>query len=93
MKWLPKLMGFDYEVQYKKGVDNAVADALSRVQNEGQLMSTMVMTVPTELFTKIVASWTSDESIQTLLQSLLQNGKITRKHYSWSNGQLLRKNK
>ncbi|GJV35069.1 putative mitochondrial protein [Tanacetum coccineum] len=85
MKWLPKLMGFDYEVQYKKGVDNAVADALSRVQNEGQLMSTMVMTVPTELFTKIVASWTSDESIQTLLQSL-QSGKTTRKHYSWSNG-------
>nr|GEV52932.1 putative zinc finger, CCHC-type [Tanacetum cinerariifolium] len=57
MKWLPKLMGFDYEVKYKKGVENAVADALSR----------------------------------TLLE--LHNGKDYRKHYTWSNGQLLRKNK
>nr|GEV26274.1 reverse transcriptase [Tanacetum cinerariifolium] len=48
MKWLPKLMEFDYEVKYKKGIDKATAVALSRVQNEehGQLMTTMVMTVP-----------------------------------------------
>ena len=26
-------MGFDYEVKYKKGVENAAADALSRVQD------------------------------------------------------------
>nr|GEZ79066.1 hypothetical protein [Tanacetum cinerariifolium] len=30
MKALPKLKGFDYEVKYKKGVDNVAADALSR---------------------------------------------------------------
>nr|GEX01960.1 hypothetical protein [Tanacetum cinerariifolium] len=29
-KWLPKLTGFDYEVVYKKGTDNAAVDALSR---------------------------------------------------------------
>ncbi|GJS60183.1 putative mitochondrial protein [Tanacetum coccineum] len=41
MKWLPKLMGFDYEVKYKNGVDNVAADALSRVQNVGQLIAAM----------------------------------------------------
>nr|GEV58065.1 RNA-directed DNA polymerase, eukaryota [Tanacetum cinerariifolium] len=92
MKWLPMLMRYDYEVTYKKGVDNAAADALSRVQNEGKLMASMVVTVPTALFTKITASWTSDISIQTLLQSL-QDGKMAKKHYTWNSGQLLRKNK
>ncbi|GKC84187.1 putative mitochondrial protein [Tanacetum coccineum] len=33
MKWLPKLMGFDYEVIYKKRSDNAAADALSILQS------------------------------------------------------------
>ena len=29
-KWLTKLLGLDYEIQYKKGIDNGVTDALSR---------------------------------------------------------------
>lgn len=29
-KWLTKLLGLSYEIQYKKGIDNKVAHALSR---------------------------------------------------------------
>ncbi|GKF47831.1 retrotransposable element Tf2 [Tanacetum coccineum] len=39
MKWLPKLMGFDYKVVYKNGKDNVVADALSRREDVGELFT------------------------------------------------------
>ncbi|KAM2118243.1 hypothetical protein ACFX1R_011686 [Malus domestica] len=32
-KWVSKLMGYDYEIQYKQGAQNMVADALSRLHD------------------------------------------------------------
>jgi hypothetical protein len=39
-KWVTKLFGYDYEIIYKKGKNNVVADALSRkYEEEGSLFS------------------------------------------------------
>ncbi|GJT24392.1 gypsy/ty3 retroelement polyprotein [Tanacetum coccineum] len=49
MKWLPKLMGFDYEIKYKNGKDNAGADALSRVTDSTQLIHMLVSTISSDV--------------------------------------------
>ncbi|GJT65177.1 reverse transcriptase [Tanacetum coccineum] len=55
-------------------------------------MTLMTVTMPTELTTRIVASWNVDVTLKPLLEDL-QSGKNGKKHYTWTTRQLLRKNK
>lgn len=38
-RWLVKLLGYDYEIEYKRGKENYVADALSRIEEPRALMA------------------------------------------------------
>ncbi|KAL3509283.1 hypothetical protein ACH5RR_028684 [Cinchona calisaya] len=46
-RWLTKLLGLDYEIQYKKGAENKVVDALSRriPEEDNELPSTSVVAI------------------------------------------------
>nr|GFC41453.1 hypothetical protein [Tanacetum cinerariifolium] len=93
MKWLPKLMGFDYEIMFKKGVENVSADAYSRIQSEAQLFSLCShIPVSPELVQKIKATWEEDSELKVKIQTLKQ-GESVKKLYVWTNQQLRRKGK
>ena len=77
---------------YKKGSDNAAADALSRLEGHGELLAIVVSTIIIDLYDKIVKSWKTDAQVQDIVQKL-QSGQPTKKHYVWVNGRLLRKNR
>ncbi|GJR51102.1 transposon ty3-G gag-pol polyprotein [Tanacetum coccineum] len=91
MKWLPKLMGYDYEVVYKQGKDNAVADALSRREDVGVLFTLSTTSISTDLYQRIVASWTTDDHLKSIIADLARGKDM--KHYVFTNNQLLRKGK
>lgn len=90
-QWLPKLLEFDYEIQYKQGKDNVAADALSRV--EGSKILHMAMTVlQCDLLKQIQEDYGNDEALQKVIQGLQRDPKF-KKHYTWFQDILRRKNK
>ncbi|GJX65905.1 retrotransposon-related protein, partial [Tanacetum coccineum] len=78
-KWISKFFGLDYEMQYKKGVENKVADALSRIQS-GKLLSMMFGSVDSELLDKIKATWISDPVLQKVISELQVNASSHSKY-------------
>jgi hypothetical protein len=45
-KWLTKMLGYDYEIIYKKGKDNIIANALSIKHEEEGSLFTLSLPVP-----------------------------------------------
>jgi hypothetical protein len=85
-KWVTKLFGYDYEIIYKKGKDNVVADALSRkYEDEGSLFS-LSFIVP-DWLQAIHQEWLQDPKSLQLIQQLQSNAP-TSPGYSWLHEEL-----
>ncbi|GJX34500.1 putative mitochondrial protein [Tanacetum coccineum] len=91
-KWLPKLLGFDYEISYNKGSENVVADAMSRLTNGGELNSLVLSTITSDLIGKIKGSYANDPTSQEIIQKLM-NGSLSSNKYVWEGNLLKRKGK
>nr|GEY53656.1 reverse transcriptase [Tanacetum cinerariifolium] len=56
--WLPKLLGYDYEIVYKNGSENVVADALLRMDSSGELLQISISSVSSGVWDKVKDSKT-----------------------------------
>ncbi|KAJ7942659.1 Ty3/gypsy retrotransposon protein [Quillaja saponaria] len=97
-KWLPKLMGMDYEIHYKKGKENIVADALSRVEHSKEVQETeaavcvAISTVNSDILQRVIDSWETDEFLRELVPKL-QAGSIKDSKFTWQEGLLKKRGK
>ncbi|GJY83879.1 retrotransposon-related protein [Tanacetum coccineum] len=91
-KWLPKLLGYDYEILYKKGKENQAADALSRTAHGGELSTMVVSTIFSGLMEEVHKSCEEDNHLQKIVKKI-EEEKADLSKYSWSVGQLRRKGK
>ncbi|GJR84045.1 retrotransposon-related protein [Tanacetum coccineum] len=62
-KWLPKLLGYENEISYKKGSDNVVADTLSRISYGNELNSFVLSTITSELLEKVKDNHEQDNAL------------------------------
>lgn len=67
-KWLSKMLGYDYEITYKKGTENTVVDALSRREDYQEDIQVMAIsaTVPIWL-QEILDSYDQDVAVQSII--------------------------
>ena len=86
--WLTKLMGYDYEISYKKGRENVAADALSRMYSS-DLALMAISSISSDLMSQIQASWDNDRELRSLITQLQQKN-LTGSPYTWAQGQLTR---
>jgi hypothetical protein len=70
-KLMVKLMGYNYKVEYKKGRENRVADALSRRPQESELMS--ITTVVPLWINDVLFSYDQDAKCKELEEQLRVN--------------------
>ncbi|GMI70628.1 hypothetical protein HRI_000732100 [Hibiscus trionum] len=91
-KWVAKMMGFDYEVCYRKGTHNIVADCLSRKPNEVGCLNMSVSSVTTDTLNRVAATWVQDGRLKKIIDEL-KRGTRRNDKYSWDGRKLKRKGK
>lgn len=80
-----------YHIEYKKGVENKVADALSRMTG-AQFFFIFMSSADSSLLQEIQESWQEDMELKNLITHLQQSSGSS-SQYTWVNNQLRRKGK
>lgn len=91
---MAKILGYDYEIVYRKGSSNVAADSLSRNKSllVGQIWQLNGSTVVSELLNKVQALYSSDNRLQKLCKEVQQPSSQHPK-YVWDGRFLRRKGK
>ena len=67
------MLGYDFEIIYKKGKLNVVADALSRNDEEVEALLCAISIIQPDWITEARDEWKKDEEVGTLIQKLQQD--------------------
>ena len=72
-KWVTKMLGYDFEIIYKKGKQNVVVDALSRKDEDVDSLLYAISILQLEWIIKARDEWENDEEAWILIHKLEQD--------------------
>ena len=84
-KWLCKLLGYDFDIEYKPGFANRLVDALSRVPSQSTLLS---LSVPQEVHLAGLDKELQSDPLLSQIRQALSLGQPTKHGYSLIQGRL-----
>ena len=84
------MLGYDFEIIYKKGKLNGVADALSRKNEEVEALLCAISIIQPDWITEARDELKKDEEVWTLIQNLQEDPSIF-DTFSWKNDSLWHK--
>ena len=83
-KWVTMMLGYDFEIIYKKGKQNVVADALSRRDEDVEALLCAISIIQPDWIKEAREEWKNDEEVWELIRKLLQDSS-TSDTFSWQN--------
>ena len=86
-KWVTKILGYDFEIVYKKGKQNVVADALSRKDEDVEAFLCAISIIQPDWIIEARDEWKNDEKVWTLIQRLQQDSSASNT-FTWKNDSL-----
>jgi hypothetical protein len=86
-KWVTKILGYDFEIVYKKGKKNVLADALSRKDEDVEAFLCAISIIQPDWIIEARDEWKNDEKVWTLIQRLQQDSSAS-DTFTWKNDSL-----
>ena len=80
-KWVSKIQVFDFDILYKKGKENRVADNLSRKPKSDASLCAISIVVP-EWILEVQSEYVKYPETRKLIEEV-ENNKATNSKYSW----------
>ena len=71
-KWVTNMLGYDFEIIYKKGKQNVVANALSRKDEDLEELFCAISIIQPDWINEARDEWKKDEEVWPLIQKLLK---------------------
>ena len=78
------MLGYDFEIIYKKGKQNVVADALSRKDEDVEAFLCAISIIQPDWINEARDEWKNDEEVWALIQKI-QQYPSTYDTFSWKN--------